>query len=109
MNSEERKVNHLTPMEKLMFTLGQMNEQSKTAKRKETLTEVMKIIEHLILDDIEENSFVKFYVMTRLFVMDEMTEKDVEQCHLEATASFKVLFNAKTMFEDSNEYKIKNN
>ena len=109
MKSEEKKVNELTPMEKLMFTLGQLNEQSKTGKRKETLTEVMKIIEHVILDDIEENLFVKFYVMTRLFVIDEMTEEDVDKCYLEATASFKVMFNAKKMFEDSNEYQSKNN
>lgn len=109
MKSEEKKVNELTPMEKLMFTIGQLNEKSKNAKRKETLTEVMKIIEHVILDDIEENLFVKFYVMTRLFVVDEMTEQDVETCHLEATASFKVMFNAKKMFEESNEYQSKNN
>jgi len=109
MKSEEKNINELTPMEKLIFTLGQLSEKSKDAKKKKVLTEVMKIIQHVILDDIEENLFIKFYVMTRLFVVDEMTEEDVETCHLEATASFKVMFNAKTMFEDSNEYQSKNN
>jgi hypothetical protein len=109
MKSEEKKVNELTPMEKLIFTLGQLSEKSKDAKKKKVLTEVMEIIQHVILDDIEENLFIKFYVMTRLFVMDEMTEEDVDRCYLEAIASFKVMFNAKTMFEESNEYKIKNN
>ena len=109
MKSEEKKVNELTPMEKLMFTIGQLNEKSKDAKKKKVLSEVMKLIEHVILDDIEENLFIKFYVMTRLFVVDEMTEEDVERCHLEATASFKVMFNAKGMFEESNEYQSKNN
>jgi hypothetical protein len=109
MKSEEKKVNELTPMEKLMFTIGQLNENSKDAKKKKVLTEVMKIIENVILDDIEENLFIKFYVMTRLFVVDEMTEQDVDRCYLEASASFQVMFNAKSMFEDFTENQIKNN
>jgi hypothetical protein len=109
MKSKEKKVNEFTPMEKLMYSITEMKEGTNDTRKKKVLSDVTQMIQNIILDDIEENLFIKFYVMTRLFVVNEMTEEDVDMCYLEATASFQVMFNAKSMFEDSNEYQSKNN
>lgn len=99
--NQEKKVNELTPMEKLMYTITEMKEGTNDTRKKKVLSDVINIIGNFILDGNEENTFVRFYVMTRLLVMDEMTEEDVNQCYNEATASFMTLFNAQSLFEES--------
>jgi hypothetical protein len=99
--NQEKKVNELTPMEKLMYAITEMKEGTNDTRKKKVLSDVTEMIQNIILNDIEENLFIKFYVMTRLFVMDKMTDEDVDMCYLEATASFQVMFNAKSLFEDS--------
>jgi hypothetical protein len=78
-----------------------MKEGTNDTRKKKVLSDVTEMIQNIILNDIEENLFIKFYVMTRLFVMDKMTDEDVDMCYLEASASFQVMFNAKSLFEDS--------
>jgi hypothetical protein len=99
--NQEKKVNELTPMEKLMYAITEMKEGTNDTRKKKVLSDVTEMIQNIILNDIEENLFIKFYVMTRLFVMDKMTDEDVDMCYLEASASFQVMFNAKSLFEDS--------
>lgn len=104
-----KKINELTPMEKLMYTIGQKHEASIRKSEQKVLSEVMKSIEELILKGMEEKMFIKFYVMTRMFVLDEMSEKDVEKCWKEAVTSFMVIFNTKSLFDEEINFLTKNN
>jgi hypothetical protein len=107
--NQEKKVNELTPMEKLMFTITEMKEGTNDTRKKKVFSDVINIIGNNVLDGIEENTFVRFYVMTRLLVVDEMTEEDVNVCYNEATASFKTLFNAQSLFDEEIDNQTKNN
>lgn len=96
-------------MEDLVAILEQGKSETTCEVEKHVLQKVQDVIQKMILDDIEENAMISFYIMTRKLINENMTqEEELDELHF-AKASFAHNFNAKREFKKHINHLSKNN
>ena len=105
----KRKINYFTPMENLIKILEESKLDTNCDIEKNVVQSVQDLIQEMILDDVEEDSMISFYMMTRKHVNENMTpEEEFDELNF-AKASFAHNFNAKHEYKKHINHLTKNN